>query len=171
MFWLKIKQKQRKQTWWKFQDENRSLFSFHFNGTQTWNTGCISFWTGEDTGRGESRYLMTWKVNGGFCSAYTDIPVPVTCRWSNWSSTCLLGHLDSPKDPGPLKNARHLRFLSFASFLVTRKWILFNLPSVTFNNGWQCIWCQVELPRRWRILKLLPSIAAVFVMQICSPWK
>lgn len=115
MFWLKIKQtKKRKQTRWKFQDKNCSLFSFHFNGdfhgTQTWNMGCISFWTGEDTGRGESRYLMTWKVNGGVCSAYTDIPVPVTCRCSHRSSTCLLGHLDSPKDPGPLKNARHLRF-------------------------------------------------------------
>lgn len=105
-----------------------------------------------------------WKVNGGVCSAYTDIPVTVTCRYSKWSNTCLLGLLDALKDPGNFKNLRQLRWLNFVCFLITKKWSLLNLPSVTFNKGWQCMLCQLESFKRWRLLKLLPSIAAVFVI-------
>lgn len=89
--------------------------------------------------------------------------VTVTCRYSKWSNTCLLGLLDALKDPGHFKNLRQLR-LNFVCFLITKKWTLLNLPSVTFNKGWQCMLCQLESLKRWRLLKLLPSIAAMFVI-------
>lgn len=54
-----------------------------------------------------------------------------------------------------------LKTVNFTCFLTIKKWSLLNLPSATFSRGWQC---QVKPLKGWGVLKILPSISAVFVI-------